>query len=138
MRAHDDRRLDQVAAVLREDRALARLPHAVAGAPDALQPAAHGAGRLDLDHQIDGAHVDAELERRGGHDRPERAALQLVFDDDPLLTSERAVVGLDQLLGHQAGLGVDADALFLGELVQFGRQTLGRAAGVAEDDRRPV
>ena len=34
--------------------------------PDALQAAAHRAGRLDLDHEVDGAHVDAELEAARG------------------------------------------------------------------------
>jgi hypothetical protein len=94
---HDDRRLDEIAAVLREDRALARLTDGVTGAPDPLQAAAHGAGRLDLDDEVDRAHVDAELERRGGDDRPQLTALELILDDHPLLTGERPVVGADEL-----------------------------------------
>ena len=95
--AHDDRRLEQVATVLREQRALARLADRVAGATDALQAAADRAGRLDLDDEIDRAHVDAELEAGRGDDAAQHAALQLVLDDDPLLAGERAVVRLDQL-----------------------------------------
>ncbi len=60
--ARDHCRFEQVAAVLREDRASRRLAHLVAGATDALQTAADRTGRLDLDHEIDGAHVDAELQ----------------------------------------------------------------------------
>ena len=93
----DDRRFQQVAAVLGVDRALARLAHLVPGTTDALQAAAHRARRLDLDDEVDGAHVDAELEAARGDDGAQVAALQLVLDDDPLLAGERAVVGLDQL-----------------------------------------
>ena len=64
----DHRRLEQVAAVLGVDRAPAGLADLVAGSPDPLQAAADGAGRLDLDHEVDGAHVDAELEAARGDD----------------------------------------------------------------------
>ena len=80
--AGDDRGLEQVAAVLGVDRALARLAHLVAGAADPLQAAGDRARRLDLHHEIDGAHVDAELEAARGDDGTELAALQLVLDDD--------------------------------------------------------
>ena len=135
---HDDGRLEQVAAVLRVDRALARLADLVAGAPDALQAAADRARRLDLDHEVDGAHVDAELEAAGGDDGAQVAALELVLDDDALLAGERAVVGPDELLAEPPGLRVDADAALLGQLVELGGEALGLAAGVAEDDRRAV
>ena len=94
---HDDRRLEQVAAVLREDRAAARLADLVPGPADALQPTAHRPGRLDLDDEIDRTHVDAELERRGGDDAAQLAALELVLDHHPLLAGQRTVVRLDQL-----------------------------------------
>ena len=84
----DDGRLEEVAAVLRIDRPPARLAHLVAGPPDALEPAADGAGGFDLDDEVDGAHVDAELEAAGGDDGPQIAALELVLDDDPLLAGE--------------------------------------------------
>ena len=65
----DDGGLEEVAAVLGEDHALARLADLVPGAADALEAARDGGGALDLDHEVDGAHVDAELEaatsRRG-------------------------------------------------------------------------
>ena len=136
--AHHDRRLEQVAAVLRVDRALARLADLVPGAADALQPAADRTRRLDLDHEVDRTHVDAELEAAGGHDRPQVTALEVVLDHDALLTGERAVVGADQLLAEAPGLRVDADATLLGQLVELGGEPLGLPAGVAEDDRRAV
>ena len=66
---HDDRGFEQVAAVLREDLARARLAHLVPGAADALEPAGHRTRRLDQHHEVDRAHVDAELEAAGGDDR---------------------------------------------------------------------
>ena len=60
---------DEIAAELREDDAGADLLDAVAGAADALQAARHRRRRFDLDDEIDRAHVDAELERRGGDER---------------------------------------------------------------------
>ena len=116
----DHRGLEQVAAVLRVQRAAARFADRVAGPPDALHAARDCAGRLDLDDEIDRTHVDAELERAGGDDAAQQAALQLVFDDDPLLACQRAVMGLDELVA--------------GELVEVGGQSLGLAPGVAEDD----
>ena len=59
-------RLEQVGAELGEDPALRGLADAVAGAADALQAARDRLRRLDLEHEVDGAHVDAELERGGG------------------------------------------------------------------------
>ena len=94
---HDDRRLEQVAAVLRVERALARLADGVAGAADPLQPATHRTRRLDLDDEVDGAHVDAELEAARRDDAAQHAALQLVLDDDALLARQRAVVRLDEI-----------------------------------------
>ena len=64
----DHRALDEVAAVLGEDAAAAGLADLVAGAADALQPARDAARRLDLHHEVDRAHVDAELQRARGHE----------------------------------------------------------------------
>ena len=88
----DDRRLEQIAAMLREDRPTRRSPDRVAGPPDALQPPTDRSGRLDLDDEVDRTHVDAEFERRRGHDAAQHAPLQLILDDHPLLPSERTVV----------------------------------------------
>ena len=62
----DDGGLDEVAAVLGEELAPARLADLVAGPADALQAGGDRAGRLDLDDEVDRAHVDAELEARRG------------------------------------------------------------------------
>ena len=96
----------------------------VAGAADSLQTAGDRLRRLDLDHEVDRAHVDPELERRGGDEARDPARLQILLDEDPLLAREAAVVG--------------AGDLALGELVQAQREPLGEAAVVDEDDRRAV
>ena len=48
----------------------------VAGAADALHAAGDGGRRLDLDDQIDRAHVDAELERGGGAEGADLSGLE--------------------------------------------------------------
>ena len=69
--------------------------------------------RLDLQHEVDGAHVDAELERGGRDEARQLAGLQLLLDHEPLLARQRAVVRAGDLL--------------LGELVQPQREPLRRA-----------
>ena len=69
---HDDRALEQVAAVLREEDAPRRRADLVAGPADPLEPARDRARRLDLDDEVDGAHVDARA--RGCSSRRARAA----------------------------------------------------------------
>ena len=64
IRADDHRGLEQVGAELREDASLETARELVAGAADPLQAARDRLRRLDLDDEVDGAHVDAELERR--------------------------------------------------------------------------
>ena len=110
----------QVAAELGEQHALRDRAGGVARAADALQPRGHRGRRLDLDHQVHGAHVDAQLERRGGHQRGQPPGLERVFDLQPLLARDRAVVGPAQLLA--------------GQLVQGRGQALGQPAGVDEKD----
>ena len=124
----DDRALEQVAAELGEDPPAADLADAVPGAADALQAAGDGLGRLDLQDEVDGAHVDAELERGGGDEAGQLAGLQQLLDLRALLARERAVVGARDLAG----------CVLPGELVQAQRDALGRAAVVDEDDRRVV
>ena len=120
----NDRALEQVGAELREDAALAGVADVVAGAADPLQARGDRLRRLDLQHEVDGAHVDAELEARGRDQARQLARLQLVLDDQPLLAGQRAVVGARDRL--------------LGELVQPQREPLGAAPAVDEDQRRPV
>jgi hypothetical protein len=96
----------------------------VAGAPDPLQPTRDRLGRLDLDDEVDRAHVDPELQRRGGDEARDLALLQQLLDLDPLLARQAPMVSPGEL--------------FLGEVVQPQRQALGEAAVVDEDDRRAV
>ncbi len=81
---------DEVAAELRKDDALADGVGLMPAAADALQPAGHRGRRLDLHDEIDRAHVDAELERRGGDERAQRARLQQVLDLDALRPRDRS------------------------------------------------
>jgi hypothetical protein len=94
-RAHplgDDGRLEQVRPELGEDAPLGRLVEAVPGAADPLQAARDGLGRLDLDDEVDCAHVDPELEGRRRDEGGDLAPLQELFDLDALLTCQRTVV----------------------------------------------
>ena len=123
-RAGDDRRLEQVGAELREDPPLRDGVQLVAGPADALQPARDRLRRLDLDHEVDGAHVDPELERGRRDEAGDPAGLQILLDEDALLAGEAAVMGPGDLA--------------LGELVEAQREPLGEPAVVDEDDRRAV
>ncbi len=83
----------QVAAVLGEQHASGDGADLMAGPADALQPAGDRRWRLDLDDEVDRAHVDAELEAAGGDNRGQPAGLEVVLDDGALLLAHRAVVG---------------------------------------------
>ena len=120
----DDRRLEQVGPELGEYASARDLAERVAGAADALQSARDRLRRLDLDHEIDGAHVDAELERRRRHEARDAACLQVLLDLRPLLTRQRTVVG--------------ARNFFLRRFVEPQREALREAPVVDEDDRGAV
>ena len=60
---HCDRGVDEVGAMLGEQHAFRDLADLVASPTDALQPARNRRRGLDLDHEIDRTHVDAEFER---------------------------------------------------------------------------
>src|SRR3954452_16734550 len=92
---------EEIAAVLREDHALARRPDLVAGAADPLESARNGRRALDLDDEIDRAHVDAELQAGRGDQRGQPAGLQFLLDLDTLLPGDAAVVGTHQLLTRE-------------------------------------
>ena len=124
MRSHDDRGFEEVAAVLREDLARARLADLVPGPPDALQAARDRTRRLDEHDEIDRAHVDAELEARRRDDRAQPARLQLGLDLHPLLARQRPVVR--------------AHEFFAREFVEVAGEPFGHAARVAEHDRGAV
>ena len=119
-----DRGLEEVAAVLREDHALRRRADLVAGPPDALEPARDRRRALDLDDEVDRAHVDPELEAARRDDRRHAAGLELLLDRDALLAGDRSVVGADELLA--------------GEVVEALGEPLREAAAVREDDRAAV
>ena len=120
----DDRGLEQVAAVLGEDHALARLADLVAGPADALEAPRDRGGALDLDHEVDRAHVDAQLEAAGRDQRGEAAGLELLLDLQPLLARDAAVVRPDELLA--------------GKLVEALGEALRQAAAVDEHDGAAV
>ena len=122
--AHHDSRLQQVGAELGEDHPARDVVDAMARAPDALDPARHRLRGLHLDHQVDRAHVDTQLQARGGDQARQASGLEQLLDDQPLLASQRAVVGTRDLL--------------TGQLVEAQRQPLGAPAVVDEDDRGPV
>ncbi len=113
---------DEVGAVLGEDDAVRGSADLVAGAADALHAAGDRGRRFDLDDEVDGAHVDAELERGGGDEGADLAGLEQLLDLGALGGGERAVVG--------AGDGL------AGEIVEGAGEALGDAAGVDEDEGR--
>ena len=96
-RLRDDSGLEQVGAELGEDAALRGRAELVARTADPLQAARDRLRALDLDHEIDGAHVDPELEARGRDEARDPARLQVLLDHDPLLARQRAVVSARDL-----------------------------------------
>ena len=82
----DHRGFEQVGAELREDSPLGDLAQGVPRAADALKAARDRLRRLDLDDEVNCAHVDAQLERRRRDEAGDRAPLQQLLDLDPLLT----------------------------------------------------
>ena len=102
---------------------------------DPLEPPRHAAGRLDLADQVDGPHVDPQLERgRRDHRLAARPA------SAPLRSSAAPPgSGCRDATGDQAGgLGGRVPAVGLGQLVEVGRQPLDDPAVVGEDDRRAM
>ena len=151
----DDRRVQDVAAVLGEQGGAADLADLVSGAPDTLQARRRRGRRLDLDDEVDLAHVDAELERTGRDDAAQDAGFQFVLDLRALLLGHRAVVRLRQLgrrpgrrprLRHHRGGRLCAarprtrsrvETLRV-DLVEPSGEPLGEPTRVREHDRRPV
>src|SRR6185437_1555368 len=96
----------------------------VPGAADALEARRDRGRRLDLHDEIDGADVDAELQRAGGDDGGQLAALEAVLDHEARVLGDRAVVREGDLLA--------------GGLVEGRGEALGEAAAVGEDHGRAV
>ncbi len=116
--------LQQVAARQRVQAAAAGLAHAMTGAAEPLHGRHHRGGRADQHHLVNGADVDPQLERAGGHDRLQLPGLQPLLDHLPDLARERAVVGPGELAVRR--------------LVDQARHLLDRAAAVGEDQGRAV
>ena len=85
-------RPDQVGAVFGKKHALGDFADLMAGPADALQTAGHRRRGLDLDHQIDRAHVDAQLQAGRGDDGAQAPALEVVLDLGALFLADRAVM----------------------------------------------
>ena len=83
---------DEVCSVLGEDDACGRRSDLMACATDALHAAGDRRRRLDLDDEVDCAHVDAELEGRCADESLELACLEELLDLGALRGGERAVV----------------------------------------------
>jgi hypothetical protein len=96
------RALEEVGPELREDAPARDLAYPVPGAADPLKPGGDRLGRLDLDHEVDRAHVDAEFERGRGHEAGQLARLEQVLDHQPFLTRQRAVMGARHVDGVAA------------------------------------
>ncbi len=122
---------DEVLLVLGQEHAARHAADAVARAADALQARGDARRRLDLDDEVDRAHVDAQLERGRRDDGAELAALEPLLDGGALLARERAMVGQDDVLGLRTG----PSAL---DVVERGGEALGEAAAVHEDEGRAV
>ena len=101
-RPRDDGGLEKVRPELREDPPLRDGVQLVPGSPDPLEAARDRLRALDLDHEVDGTHVDAELERRRRDEARNLPGFQQLLDDDALLARERAVVRARELLARRA------------------------------------
>ena len=96
----------------------------VLGASDPLQKRGDAPRRPQLAHELDGADVDAELERSRCDDCPELPGPETLLHPEPALHRKAPVVGLDAVLPEP-----------LCELV---RDSLGHPPRVDEHERRPV
>ena len=114
--------LQHLEAVGRHQHRLRRLVEPVIGAADPLQDARCALRRADIDHEIDIAPIDAEIERGRAHHRAQSAGHHGVLDLAPLRHVERAVMQRDGEI-----VVVDAP--------QFLEQEFGLAAGIDEDKR---
>ena len=110
--------LQNFEAIARHQQCPRRLVEAVIGAANALDEAARALRRADVDDEIDVAPVDAQIQRRGAHDRAQSASGHGRFDLAPLRDIERTVMQRDRQVGvidlpqrveHQLGLHARVD-----------------------------
>ena len=93
----------------------------MAGTAGALQESGDGTRRADLADQIHVADVDAQFQRRGGHQCPQLTALQPLFRVEALVTRKAAMMRGDVLRAQP--------------FRQMARRPFGQAARVDEDER---
>jgi hypothetical protein len=65
----DNRRFEKIGAMLRKDHPATRGANRMTRPPDTLQSTRDGPWAFDEQHEFDGGHVDAELERTRRDDR---------------------------------------------------------------------
>ena len=120
--ADDGELLERVVAEGRDEDAAARRGERVTGAADALERRGDALRALELEHDVDGADVDPELERARCDERAQLTRLEALLEHEAPLAREGAVVRLGDVLG---GERVDAR----GDLLRL-------RAIVDEDERR--
>ena len=120
----EGRALHEVVAAQGEEASLRGRLDPMPGAADPLQEGRDVAGRAELADEVDVADVDAELERRGGDEEGEGAALEALLGLEPPLAREAPVVGGDLLLAEALGEGAGG--------------AFGEPARVREDEGRAV
>ncbi len=144
----DHGRLHQIAPVLREDDPGGDRAHLVPGTADPLQSGSDRRRGLHLDHQVDGPHVDPQLQAGRGDHRGKPARLEILLDLGALLLGDRSVVGPGEQWGsalRRTGLRHDlggrvglrhrlAGGPLVGDLVEPVAEPLRETAGVGEDD----
>jgi len=96
------RALDELVASEGVDASGRRAFEVVVGAPDPLEEGGDGPWRPDLADEFDGTHVDAELERRGRHQRAQIAGAQPRLDELAACRGETAVVAATSRPGSPA------------------------------------
>ena len=130
-------------AVGRHQHGLRGLVEPMVGAADPLHQPRGAFRRADIDHQIDVAPIDAQIQRGRAHDRAQFAGRHGIFDLAALRDIERAVMQRDgevvvvhapQLLEQEFGLaaGVDEDQrglVRLDQRVDFAERVARRVAG---------
>ena len=94
-RVQRGRAFDHLEAIGGHDQRLGGRIVAVVGAPDPLHKAFDVLGRADLDHQIDIAPIDAQIERPGADNGAQPSVHHRLFHLFALLAGQRAVMDPD-------------------------------------------
>ena len=123
-RPNEREAFDQFVAGQRDQATLGHQPQRMPRPPHPLQERGDRTGRTNLDHQVDVANVEAQLERGGRHHRLELAVLQPLFGVVPQVGGQRPVMTPHRLFSQQ-----------LRELVG---DPLGHPPGVHKDQRAAV